>query len=136
MSFGIGFNMIPSLHHLVEDHFKPKWWQFFRKQKYHVCRDYGQWVIFDVPIKCVSARAHSPNRCARVEADEVIPNCDDECPTIKASDPAFFTKLDEFLARECDTGNRLKVEKFISATMGPQGPPGPMGPPGPPGSAV
>lgn len=134
--------MTPSLHHLVEDHLKPKWWQFFRKQKFHICRNYGSMVVYEVPKKCVmSGKLHEARQCARIRLGEVIPNCDDGCKPILASDPAFFQKLDEYLARGCYAEEResqsLKADKFVSATMvGPQGPPGPMGPAGPAGGGL
>lgn len=123
--------MLPSLRHLVEDHFKPKWWQFWRKQKFHVCQNYGNVAIFEVPTKCVrSGKVHDARTCATIRMDEVTPHCDHGCPPLKASDPAFFQKLDEYLARECYGEERtLKADKFVSATMqGPVGPPGPSGP--------
>lgn len=129
--------MKPSLHQLVEDHFKPKWWQLFRKQKFHVCQNYGSSVIHAVPTKCkISGKLHEAKQCARIRIGEIVPYCDDGCAALKASDPAFFQKLDEYLARECYAEDRmLKAEKSISAAMGPTGPMGPPGPPGPPGPA-
>lgn len=130
---------LPTLRLLVEDHFKPKWWQLWRRQKYHACLSYGTTYIFEVPTKCmVSKDLHKPKMCAQVSADEVRPNCGDECPPIKASDPEFFVKLDEYLARECYAEDRvLKAEKsyFVATSAGPVGPVGPPGPPGPPGPA-
>lgn len=123
--------LLPSLSRLVEDHFKPKWWQFWRKQKYHICTNYGSYVIYKIPDKCiVTKKDHEARACARMYDDHIEPNCSCECPTIKASDPDFFKNLDEYLMRECyNNDRRIKADKFVSATM--QGPPGPMGPPGP-----
>jgi hypothetical protein len=94
--------MTPSLRHLIEDHFKPKWWQFWKKQEYHTCQNYGHMVIYEVPTKCITTgQMHSPKQCAFIEFGKVTPHCGDSCPPISASDPAFFQKLDEYLARGC-----------------------------------
>lgn len=119
----------PTLGHLLEDHFKPKWWQFWRKQQYHVCWNWGNIVIYRIPTKCaITEKLHEARPCARIYMDEVTPQCDDKCSAIKASDPFFFSKLDSYLARECyNEPLSLKAEKLISSpaqtynTSGPAG---------------
>lgn len=113
--------MTPSLHHLVEDHFKPKWWQFWRKQKYHVCHNNG---IYEVPTKCVIlGKSHSAKLCATIGTNEVVPDCGGTityggCPPLKASDPNFFKKLDEYLAHGCHIEKHAKHTPCVSGPLG------------------
>ena len=89
------------LHELIEDYFRPKWWQFWHRQKFHVCNkgdNWGStWQIYEVrPKLCILEQKHYSGPVAGVEADRVIPRKDGWDP-IFASDPEFFKKLDHYL---------------------------------------
>jgi hypothetical protein len=62
----------------------------------------------------VSKEKHNAAICGKIAGDTVHTRCGDGCPPIKASDPEFFKKLDEYLERGCYMDLRDQ-EKLISA---------------------
>lgn len=106
-----------SLQNLIETHFRPKRWQFWRRQRFHVCHSSieQRWYITDVPkdehkrqatfYQALRWEFHDAHHWyprvtfAVVESDRVLPKCIHlpKCEPILAADPRFFYKLDRFL---------------------------------------
>ena len=108
--------MKPSLHHLIEEHFKVSKLLFWRSQKWHVCNKDGDWQLFEVePKKCVMHRTHYSHAVAYIYNDKVKPRCMDGCAELTASDPDFFVKLDNYLERRCFEGCFDRIDKAASA---------------------